>query len=214
MTDARDPDDSRRAMSARSFPGGDAPVTQAQREAAVERLSSAFAHDVIELAEFERRVADAYRAGTRADLVRLTADLPADTRGVAGLPIAREAGDAAAPMPTRIRSVFSSVERSGYATIPPRVEIVARFANIELDLRSAWFLPGITEIDVRSVFGNVEIRLPPEVVIENDGDWVISSVSVQRADSGDASSTSIVRITGRAVLSNLEVSSRPSRRRR
>ena len=190
------------------------PATQAQREAAVERLSSAFANDVIQIEEFEQRVADAYRAATRAELVRLTADLPPSVPRGAELPATREASDSPAPMPARVKGVFSSVERGGYVAIPPRVEIVARVANIELDLRSAWFLPGITEIEVRSVLGNVEIQLPPDVMIENEGDWVISSVSFKRPDAEGAYPTSVVRITGRAVLSNIEILGKPSKKRR
>ena len=193
-------------------------MTRAQRETVVERLSSAFAHDVIEIDEFEQRVAEAYRAATRAELVRLTADLPPSTAMSVAMPASREAldaPDAPAPMPARVKGFFSSVERGGYVALPPRVEIVARFANIELDLRTAWFLPGVTEIEIRSVFGNVEIQLPPDVTIENEGDWVISSVSFKRPDTDEgAYGASVVRITGRAVLSNIEVLGKAPKKRR
>jgi hypothetical protein len=195
----------------------EAPVTQAQRETVVERLSSAFAHDVIEVDEFERRVGEAYRATTRGDLIRLTADLPPSSALAAGVPVPADAGDSPAPLPVRVKGVFSSVERGGYVAVPPRMEIVAHFASIELDLRNAWFLPGVTELEVRAVMGNVEILLPPDVEIENEGDWVICSVSVRRplADEAGHYSTSVVRLKGRAVFSNIELHGKvPKKQRR
>src|SRR5688500_19056327 len=95
----------------------EAPVTQAQRETVVERLSSAFAHDVIEVDEFERRVAEAYRAATRGDLVRLTADLPPSAAHIAGVPATSAGAESPAPLPVRIKGVFSSVERGGFVAV-------------------------------------------------------------------------------------------------
>ena len=190
-------------------------MVQAQREAVIARLSSAFAHDVLSIDEFERRVGEVYRAETRGDLVRLTADLPLEPAVRAGLPLALDRDDAPPPLPVRLRSTFSSMERGGPVSIPPRVDIIARFASIELDLRSAWFLPGVTEIAIRGVMSNIEIQLPPDVSIENDGDWVICTVTVQRSDAvDDAFPTSVVRISGRAVLSNVEVLGKPREKRR
>ena len=190
-------------------------MTQAQRETVVERLSSAFAHDVIEVDEFERRVEEAYRAATRGDLVRLTADLPPSASQVTGVAAARASAESPAPLPVRVKGLFSSIERGGYVAVPPRMEIVAHFASIELDLRNAWFLPGVTELEIRAVMGNVEIQLPPDVEIENEGDWVICSVSVRRPGADEAHyGTSIVRLTGRAVLSNLELQGRAPKKKR
>ena len=217
MTDAPDPRSSRSGPPApRPVPGSEAPVTEAQREAAVERLSSAFAHDVIEVDEFERRVAEAYRAATRGDLIRLTADLPRSSAHAAGVAVPGEAADSPAPLPVRVKGVFSSVERGGYVAVPPRMEIVAHFASIELDLRHAWFLPGVTELEIRAVMGNVEIQLPPDVEIENEGDWVLCSVSVRRpaADEAGHFATSVVRLKGRAVFSNVELQGKPPKKTR
>jgi hypothetical protein len=197
--------------------GGDVPATPDQREAAVERLSEAFAHDLLPMDEFERRVAEAYRVPLRIDLWRLTADLPqmAPTR-VAVTTLDSESGSSP-QLPARVRGFFSSVERAGFVEVPARVEVSSRFASIELDLSTVWFPPGITEIDIRGVFGNVEIQLPPDVIIENEGEWVLSSVRCERMPLRDEETEvppAIVRITGRTVLSNVEITTKPSPRRR
>ena len=60
-----------------------AALTPEEREAAVSRLSAAFADDVLEVEEFERRVTKVYDATTTHALVALTHDLPvAESRAV------------------------------------------------------------------------------------------------------------------------------------
>lgn len=52
------------------------PLTSQERESAVARLSTAFAQDVLSMEEFERRVAEAYKAPTPAALARLVENFP------------------------------------------------------------------------------------------------------------------------------------------
>ncbi|MEU6129612.1 DUF1707 domain-containing protein [Saccharopolyspora sp. NPDC047091] len=52
-------------------------VSDADRDQVAERLRAAFDEGRLGLAEYDERVRDAYAAVTRADLVPLTADLPA-----------------------------------------------------------------------------------------------------------------------------------------
>lgn len=54
-------------------------IGDAERNATMERLTSAFGEGRLDLDEFEDRVASVEQAKTRTDLVPLTADLPAST---------------------------------------------------------------------------------------------------------------------------------------
>ena len=65
---------------------GDVRAGTADREAAVFRLREHYAAGRLTLAEFQARLASAYRAQTVADLHRLTSDLPADGLPGPGLP--------------------------------------------------------------------------------------------------------------------------------
>ena len=180
------------------------------RDAAIERLSSAYARDLLPVEEFERRVALVYRASTTEALEGMTADLPAEA------PVPAEAGSTApaAPPGERITATFSSVERSGHAVIPAHLEIRTVLGNIELDLRNAAFEPGVTHIEVFNFLGNIEVKLPPDVAVENRGGAFLGSFAARAmaAAEGTAPPSSTVRITGRAVLGNVEFDGRGTNR--
>ena len=189
-------------------------LTPQEREVVVSRLSAAFADDVLEIDEFERRLTKVYEATTSQALVALTRDLPqpVDDAAATGSKAVAPAGSRAldvdrAPVQT-IRSVLSSVERDIGGVMPAVLDVRSAFGSVELDLRDAVFPPGVTEIQVRAVFGNVEIDLPENVDIENDGRAVVGSFAVRRrrrTRSTDESPAPIVRITGRALCSNVEI---------
>lgn len=173
-------------------------LTSEAREGAIARLSTAFAHDVLSLEEFERRTTAAYRARTANELESLLADLPA-TGASGGNPMV-----AFQPIASRIAAAFSNVERGGVVVVPARLDIRALFGNVELDLSEARFGPGVTEISIRALFGNVEIRLPPAAHVENHGSATLGSFTSQRSGSTEASEVRI-QVTGRAVLANVEL---------
>ena len=178
-------------------------LSASDREAAVSRLSAAFAHDVLPLDEFERRVADAYRATSPAELASLLGDLPA---------IVEAGAVSLASVPERVRALFGNVERGGAVVVPPRLEIRVLFGNVELDLSDARFGPGITEISIRAICGNVELRLPAHAVVENHGGGTLASFTCRApvpAGRGSAQGELRVRVTGRAVLANVEIETPP-----
>ena len=173
----------------------------ADRDRAIARLSDAFATDVLAVEEFERRLDGVYRASALPELDRLVADLPVGTpsdRIV--MPLARRTST------QRVRSVFSNVERRGFHDIPSHLELRASFANMELDLRSARFGTGVTEISVHAFAANVEVTLPAGSRLDNEGTGFLASFDCVAAD--DHASDWIgptVRITGWAVASHVEV---------
>ena len=172
------------------------------RDIAVAQLSEAFANDLITLDELERRIASAYAASGTAELATLTRDLP-----LAPVPGTAAGQHVSFPdAPQRVSAVFGSVERSGFVDVPRRLELRVFAGNIELDLSRARFAPGVTEVVIRSFMGNVELMLPPNVLLENYGESFLSSFENQGAGLDDAGpGASIVRITGRVVMSSVEV---------
>jgi hypothetical protein len=82
------------------------------------------------------------------------------------------------------------------------------FGNIELDLRNA-VLPagGAVELDVRAVFGNVEITVPPHLALESDGRAILGNFDqIERAPSAAAPDGPVLRIRGTSVFGNVEIS--------
>lgn len=173
-------------------------LSRAARERVVAQLAEAFAQDRLSLEEYDERVTSVYRA-TSADALRaLTADLVGT--GLTSAPTAM--------LQHRIAGAFTSVERSGRVSVPTHVEIRVVMSNVVLDLREAHFAPGVTEIALRSVFASVELRLPAGIVVEDQTENVLSSFESKVRRRGKGSRTlpglgSVVRITGRAVLSSV-----------
>ncbi len=187
-------------------------LTTAERDATVARLSSAFAHDVIELDEFERRTTLALRAASSAELAALVADLPTETtsgsstRSAVASPAVANA--AVATMPYRLDAVLSNVERRGPIEVPARLEIRAIAGNVELDLSAARFTAEVTQISIRAVCGNVELWLPAGAVVENRGGSILGSFRHQAAPVLSAAAPPPpvrIVVTGRAILGNVEV---------
>jgi hypothetical protein len=192
-------------------------ITPVEREAVIARLSSAFAEDVLPVEEFEHRVAAVYQAASRHDLSALVADLPATVPDAVARPGTSESVTLAT-VPQRIDAIFGSVEREGRVRVPRRFEIRSIFGNVELDLSDAHFAPGLTEIEVLAVFGNIELELPDHVVVENHGNGMLATFSVRgrgKSPRGRVGPDApVVRITGKAVLGNVEIEIESRSRRR
>ena len=212
-----------------------------QREQAIERLSRSFAEDAITMDEFELRAELVYSALTAAELRALVADLPAEIGPVDGK---RSKGASVARIVTgdRINTFLGSTERRMPAAVPRQLSVRTMLGNTELDFRGSRFEPGITELHVRCLFGNVEITVPDGVRVEllvssllanveatrsqdfdegpprgdSDPGTIIArgdsdpSAIIARGDSDHSATAvqgteSVLRLTGRAVLANVEV---------
>jgi hypothetical protein len=188
-----------------SAPHHPVPLASA-RERAIERLSAHFANDGISIDELDLRLERAYAATSLAELDALTADL-AETRGDVGSPRdpRRQALIEAYDGPTQIRAILSETKRGGLWSVPPHLDVQALMANITLDLRSALISPGITEIEVRAMMSSVQILLPPGVrVIEGVRAFMASVTDDSYSDVSDPSAP-VIRLTGRAVMSEVRV---------
>ena len=141
-------------------------VSDAEREATVERIREACADGRLTMEEMSDRSDIAYRARTVAELSVLTRDLPAD-RTPAQRPVAVTVGGDE-PKDSFI-AVFSGSERKGHWRVPRRSKAVAVFGGVALDLREAEFTARETYMTVTAVFGGVEIKVPEGVEVHLTG---------------------------------------------
>jgi hypothetical protein len=183
------------------------------RERTIERLSAHFANDRLSIDELDVRLERAYAATSLAELEALTADLP-DTH----LPAVDERASSSSRSleryegPTHIRAIMSETRRGGLWVVPPELDVKAVMANITLDLRSAMLAPGVTDIDVKAVMASVQILLPPGVrVIENLRAFMASVTDDSYSDVSNPSSP-VIRLTGRAFMSEVRVRTKTHRR--
>lgn len=181
-------------------------VSEDEREQAVGRLTAAFAADAIPVDEFEHRVAEVYQAKTLQALRRITDDLPEVPAG-SSLPTPVDRPTEVARRPAQqIASVLSSIERQVHGPAPESLDVRAVAGSVELDLRRAEFPPGVTEIRVDAIMGNIEIELPEYVQVEHEGRAFLANFSVKgRTRRRGDGPVPVVRITGRSIFANVEV---------
>jgi DUF1707 SHOCT-like domain len=176
-------------------------VPPAARERAVEVLSRQFAADELTEAALEARLQRVYAATTQSELNAVIDDLPTS---LASDRVPARPGPAVA----KVRALFSGQERTLTGEVPRELRLRARLGYIEMDLTRARFEPGLTTIDARAFMGYVQIRLPADVHVENEGRALFGFFSSKGGSkggdpgthAGPATARSTVRITGRAVF--------------
>lgn len=186
-----------------------------RREQVIQRLSEGYAQDLIDVDELERRLDIAHSAAKVAELDALLADL-----GGAPAPAASPSTALAVTGPTGIEDpsraerksmsvIMSSVERRGRWAVPRHMALRSMWGNVELDFRDASLAPGVTEISVLVVMANVEVILPPNLAIDVDVSTFAGNVTERHRVPPDADpARPLIRITGRVVFGNVEVTTR------
>lgn len=100
----------------------------------------------------------------------------------------------------------SSSTRKGRWRPGAHTRVVCVLGDVTIDLTEAVFEQQVTEIDVTSVLGNVEITVPENVTLRGYGSGVLGNFEVHgegRADTTDPSAP-VVIIRGFALLGNIE----------
>jgi cell wall-active antibiotic response 4TMS protein YvqF len=98
-------------------------------------------------------------------------------------------------------AILSSVNRDGDWILPRVFRVVAFMGNVELDLTSVRIGPGESHIEIRCMWGNVEIKVPPDIRVEVEGHPFVGFFEVSRkAPTTHSRDAPVLRITGSAVM--------------
>ena len=101
---------------------------------------------------------------------------------------------------------MGNVERKGAWTLPTQFRVFALLGNVELDLASVRLGPGTSHIEVISILGNVEIRVPPGIRLECEGEPFMGNFELKgNAESTLSPDAPLVRITASAYLASVEI---------
>jgi hypothetical protein len=100
-------------------------------------------------------------------------------------------------------SIFSGTTKSGRFELPGHMRLLSIFGAVKLDLRQATIPQGVSVIEALTIFGSIEIVVPPEIAVECDGDAVAGAFSVHRSRKGPASipppsGAPVIRVSGDA----------------
>jgi len=182
-----------------------------RREQVISRLSEAYAQDLFDVDELERRLDRAHGTGSVAELDALLADLAptagASTAMVLAGPTAIEDPDR--PDTKKLRVIMSSVERRGRWSVPKGLDLRVLWGNALLDFRDASLGPGITTIHVRVFMGNFEVILPPNLAIDVDVSSFAGSVTERHRVPPEVDpARPMIRIAGTVRFGNLEITTR------
>jgi hypothetical protein len=179
-----------------------------RRATVITRLSDAYAADLFDVDELDRRLDLAHSARTVAELDTLVEDLgTAPTTALVPASNALQVvDDASRPAVKTLRVIMGTVERRGRWTVPKQLATRVFWGNAELDFREASLAPGVTEIEVRVTMGNLELILPPDLAIDVDVSSVMGNVEERhRIPVEPDPSRPMLRVTGRVLMGNLEI---------
>ena len=179
------------------------------RDRAIAQLSDAFAHDVIDVHEFEARVTRAHAAATTAEVERTVADLPGSELpgGWTPAPVPRAAAPAGEV--ERVTALLGGLERHGAWVLPRRVEVMALMGGVVLDFREAVFSAGVTEVHVNAVLGGVHIVVPPTLSVEIAGTAIMGGFDhVDRLPQAVDPTRPVLRVRGVAFMGGVFVETR------
>jgi hypothetical protein len=179
------------------------------RERVIAELQEHFAHDALDVDEFERRVTLAHTSESSVEIARLTADLPALASAPApAQTTALVPADEVKAVQT-IRGIMSSTERRGPWVVPRRIRVRATMSSTVLDFRDARLPAGPVEIDLRAIMSSTEIIVPPGLAVETEGVAIMGSFEhVDRAPAHPDPDAPLLRVRGLAFMSSVEIKMR------
>lgn len=173
-------------------------ASDAERDESVAALRLAAAEGRLTFEELGDRVDSAWRATTRSDLERLTADLPAPAGSRGGGEIV---------VPTKESRVFGDVRRSGAWKVPASSKWESLFGDIVLDLREAQVTAREVTIDAGTVFGDILLLVPEGVAVEVRSRLVLGDVRQDAGLSAPAGAPRVI-LTGGSVFGDVKVRAR------
>jgi Domain of unknown function (DUF1707) len=183
-------------------------ASDAERDAAAERLQVAFAEGRLTDSEFDQRMRSALTARTRAQLGGLVADLPERALEVRQ-DLALAAGTRG---PGRLAVSFkSSVRRAGRWRVPRRYTAVIYKGSGVLDLRAAELTSPVTTIVAVAYKSQVDILVPPGVRVETGG-FGASTGASDGADGPLPPGAPVVHVRGFTYRGTVEAVSHPPAR--
>ena len=171
------------------------------RDKVVEQLKFNLANDHLEMEEFEQLVTIALSTQSKAELLSLTADLPAQNDTAFE---AREQELAVYDDTQSIVSILSESKRSGIWAPSKQMRVLAALSESVLDFRDVRLRPGLTYISLDCYLGEVKIIVPPGVNVVANVRNILASVKNNSRGKMNPDLPTLV-IEGRVILGELKI---------
>ncbi len=188
-------------------------ASDAEREAAVDRLREAGGEGRLTLEELAERSEAAYAAVGRSDLTQLLADLPA-----AGTRVTSNDAQAARPVaPARRRTLWGVMggdTLEGPMHLGDEMRIINVMGGVDLDLSQAVLGEGALTLRIYSLMGGTTIRVPQGVHVEGSGFSLMGGDSIEAAENPPAAGAPVIHLRSINVMGGNDVKRGPRRSRR
>jgi len=184
------------------------------RDRVIAALSEHFAHDALDVDEFERRITVAHTSESAEEIDALLSDLSPLTPSTTAVIPAAKVGLAVMPA-ERVRAeqtmlaIMGGVDRRGSWSLPRRLRLVTVMGGAMLDLREARFPPGPVDIEIFSFMGGAQIIVPPGLAIETHGSAIMGGFQeVNRAPIHPDADAPLLRVHGFVVMGGVDITMR------
>ncbi|WP_308405701.1 DUF1707 SHOCT-like domain-containing protein [Streptomyces tardus] len=190
-----------------SATGPEVRVSDADRDRVAHLLRLALSEGRLNGEEYAERVESAYAAKTAGQLESLLADLPVGRRAPAPGP---------RTLPTRttanLVAIFGGAVRKGRWRAGGRINVLACFGGVEIDLTEALYDYPRVDIHVTALFGGVDIRVPENVTLRGAGHHgVFGGFEVAEQEASDPRAPVVV-VHGFALFAGAEAKGAKGRR--
>jgi len=177
-------------------------ASDSDRERAVETLRYAASDGQLTVDELEERVSTAYAARTRNELDRIVADLSPAPPGHERTVLLKEGpgGD------RWVISIMSGHERRGRWRIGPRCTVLNVMGGSDIDLNDAELSERVTQLNVYSIMGGGEVRVPHGVDVQVSNFAFMGGNEVQLGDELAPPGGPTIRVRLVSVMGGCKVS--------
>ena len=184
-------------------------VSDADRHKVADILRDAAGEGRLELDELDERLEATYAAKTYADLVPITADLPATGSGAQPQP--RPTSAVPAPRYDSTVSVMSGSSRKGVWELGATHTAFALMAGIDLDLREARFTARETVVQANAIWAGIDIivNANTQVIVEGVGIMGAFEQGRDKVAPVLTPDSPVVRVKGLALMAGVTVTRRP-----
>jgi hypothetical protein len=186
-------------------------ASDADREHAVEQLRHAAGQGMLTTEELEERVHTAYSATTRGDLEPLLADIRTE-----GLPARTTSQPVVREGPGGSRwcvSIMSGHERKGRWRVAPRCTVLNIMGGSDIDLTGAELASRETRVNVYSIMGGGEVRVPHGVEVNVSQFAFMGGNDVKLGEETSPPGGPVIRVRLFSVMGGASVRRGPKKRR-
>ena len=184
-------------------------ISDEDRHRVAEVLRLAAGEGRIDLEELDERLEATYSAKTYADLVPITADLPAQATTPSPAPQRPVTG----PVSSYGSSVavMSETKRRGAWLVPDQHTSFAMMGSVQLDLREAQFAAREVTIYANAIMGDVKIVVNAHTRVVVEGFAVMADFSEARDKVAPelGPDSPVVRVKGFALMAGVSVQRKP-----